>query len=156
MFGLKARAASAVIHPMMKRLKYVSRQAQPMNRSEIEAMVAAASYANAARGITGALIVTGHVFFQILEGPTAEVDALFAKIKADPRHTDVVCLAEQDAREIRFFPYWGMRRIALEETPAAITMKTLVHQLSSTEGPEREALSAELARLMRGELRAAA
>lgn len=127
-----------------------------MDRAAIDALVAKASASNAAVGVTGALMVTGTVFFQILEGPTAAVDALFAKIAADPRHTDVVCLSEQDGREMRLFPEWGMRRVSLDETNTSIKMEAIVRQLWMTEGSERAAMADELARLMRADLRSAA
>lgn len=141
---------------MLKRIKYASRQEVPMDRAAIDALVAKASASNAAVGVTGALMVTGTVFFQILEGPTAAVDALFAKIAADPRHTDVVCLSEQDGREMRLFPEWGMRRVSLDETNTSIKMEAIVRQLWMTEGSERAAMADELARLMRADLRSAA
>lgn len=140
---------------MLKRIKYVSRQAEPLTRPEVDALVDASSRANSALGISGALVVAGNVFFQILEGPPAEVDALFTKIASDPRHTDVVCLTVQLDREVRLFPQWGMKRAASLTSPAAVTMEAIVRQLAMTDGPQRERMANDLARLMASELRAA-
>ena len=41
---------------------------------------------NAAMGVTGALVLYDDFFAQVLEGPGATVNALFAKIRSDARH----------------------------------------------------------------------
>jgi hypothetical protein len=40
--------------------------------------------------VTGALLVTGHSFAQMLEGERADVEEAYARIQRDPRHTDLV------------------------------------------------------------------
>lgn len=58
-------------------------------------------------GITGLLYDDGVRFLQVLEGEMDQVDATFARIKADPRHRAVVVLSRRpiDARE---FGDWAM------------------------------------------------
>ena len=57
--------------------------------------------------VTGMLLYTEGSFFQVLEGPTAAVDATFATIAADPRHTRAVTIIrERIAR--RAFGEWSM------------------------------------------------
>lgn len=140
---------------MIKRLKYLSRQSHPMTRSEIDEIVAAARVRNAQLGITGALVATGNVFFQIIEGPVAAIDMLFAAISADKRHRDVVCLAVQDDRQERMFPKWSMERVTLESSPEAATAEEMLRRLVAAEPEESAALSAELSRVMAAQLLAA-
>ena len=57
--------------------------------------------------ITGFLVFGGDRFLQLLEGPAGEVDATFARIHQDARHTDVTLIA-QGAAERRLFRDWNM------------------------------------------------
>jgi len=98
----------------MKRIKYVSQFAKDLSRDEIAALAERSARNNARLGITGILMTSGRMFFQILEGPAENVDEIFKRIVADQRHRDVLLLdAEEDAGE-RFFPDWSMRKIDLD------------------------------------------
>ncbi len=63
---------------------------------------------NARDGLTGALIVRGDLYLQLLEGPETPLLAAYARIKADNRHLAVkqLSLASVDTR---MFPDWTMR-----------------------------------------------
>jgi hypothetical protein len=98
----------------MKRIRYVSQFARDLGPADIDAVVARAASNNAARQVTGILMSSGRVFFQILEGPEAAVDELFARIRSDARHRDVLLLATEHDVPSRFFPDWSMRRVALD------------------------------------------
>jgi len=135
----------------LKRLKYLSRQTRPMTRAEIDEIVATARQCNAERAITGALVATGNVFFQILEGPADAVDLVFAKIRADVRHADVICLAEQLECEGRLFPLWRMERVALEGTPASAAIEEKLRELARSDGAARYDLTRELSRMIAAE-----
>ena len=103
----------------MKRLKYVSRFAKEMTRGGIDELVAQASTRNRSLQITGVLVTTGEMFFQILEGPEESVDEVYRAIVADERHTDVLLLnAEEDVPD-RIFPDWSMRKVSLDGADAA-------------------------------------
>ena len=58
--------------------------------------------------ITGALVCRADVYLQMLEGPTAAVDAAFARIGLDDRHQEVTLLYRRPVAE-RLFPGWSMR-----------------------------------------------
>jgi hypothetical protein len=103
----------------MKRLKYVSRQARRLADAEIDALVAGASSHNEHQGISGILVTTAGLFLQVIEGPADAIDALFARIEKDPRHTDVLLLESLDDVEDRIFPDWSMRRFDLDASDAA-------------------------------------
>jgi len=97
----------------IKRLKYVSRFAERMSEDQIQEMADKAAADNQARGITGVLMTTGGLFFQVIEGPDDEVDALFARIAIDPRHTDVALLGVEQTED-RLFSDWGMKALNLD------------------------------------------
>ena len=63
---------------------------------------------NPRHDLTGALIVRGDLYMQLLEGPDAAVTATFAKVARDDRHLSVRLLS-REAVPARLFPDWTMR-----------------------------------------------
>jgi len=94
------------------RIKYVSRHTRPMTPAGVTALVKHAQAKNARLGVTGILVSTGGLFYQIIEGPESEVTTLYQTIDADPRHTDVLVLDRSIAAG-RIFPDWSMRMLSL-------------------------------------------
>ena len=62
---------------------------------------------NQAANITGVLLYDGTRFLQVLEGEKGVIEAVFARILLDCRHTDVQILAN-GATERRQFKSWAM------------------------------------------------
>lgn len=58
-------------------------------------------------GITGALICRNDIYLQLIEGLAQAIDALYSRILADDRHTNVELLLTEDMGE-RMFPAWAM------------------------------------------------
>jgi hypothetical protein len=71
---------------------------------------------NAGLEITGALMLYDDWFAQVLEGPQAAVEALYARIKADPRH-DAIRLSEAGPVPKRQFEKWAMAIVAEHHEP---------------------------------------
>jgi hypothetical protein len=71
---------------------------------------------NAALGVTGALMLYDDWFAQVLEGPQAVVEALYGKIKQDPRH-DTIRLNEAGPAPKRLFGKWAMAVVAEHHEP---------------------------------------
>ncbi len=136
----------------LKRIKYVSRQKVPMTRDEIDDIVRVSARNNPRRDVTGAMMASGSIFFQILEGPEASVDALVDVIRNDPRHVDFVCLGVQEACSTRLFPEWAMTRLILEAHPRGVEIE---ERLASVVASNDVDATEELARLLWAELRAA-
>lgn len=63
--------------------------------------------------VTGALLVTDHYFVQTLEGDEAQVRALFARISADERHSEVTVVSESVPGS-RVFSKWAMARVSAD------------------------------------------
>ena len=107
---------------MMKRITYISHFAEDLSKQDIEAIGDVAIRRNQRDEITGVLLCSGGMFFQVIEGEDGRIDDLFIKILADSRHTDVLCLkTEMDVQE-RQFPEWSMKVFNLDET-SGILMK---------------------------------
>ena len=92
-------------------LVYCSRAAPGMDDESISRIIVAAKYNNPRFGITGLLVFGSGIFFQWLEGPRDNVTSLLKIITADPRHTDVVVLREENEIRDRLFPDWGMELV---------------------------------------------
>jgi hypothetical protein len=123
----------------MKRIKYASLFAAELTHADIEEIVTRAAARNATLGITGILMTSGRLFYQVIEGPDPEIDELFAAIRRDPRHRDILLLAEEATAE-RAFPDWGMRRVDLgadAEARLRSARELLVEVLSRRHETER-------------------
>ncbi|EAQ24548.1 MULTISPECIES: BLUF domain-containing protein [unclassified Roseovarius] len=62
---------------------------------------------NARDDVTGALIVRGDMYLQLLEGPKSKVEATYERIIQDDRHVNPVRLLTHEI-DARMFPEWSM------------------------------------------------
>lgn len=85
---------------------------------------------NAAAGITGALVLYDDWFAQVLEGPEAEVHALYDRIRRDPRH-DSVEIDSAEPAPTRLFSRWAMALVA-EHGQADIPLGAAVGGVAET------------------------
>lgn len=99
---------------IMKRIKYVSRFAMPFREAELEELGERAAEKNKDLDVTGVLITSGGLFYQVLEGPNEAVDEIFGYIRADKRHTDLVVLGVEEDINQRLFPDWSMKTVNLD------------------------------------------
>ena len=101
------------------RLVYRSRSRIPAaeSRRELGALFSQARSHNKRKGITGALLLSENHFVQTLEGDETEVQALLARIRADPRH-DALEVLETALVAERVFARWAMARVGeADDTP---------------------------------------
>lgn len=94
---------------MPLRIVYVSTLKPDFDQSELVGLVEKAAAFNRNNDITGVLAIEDNRVCQILEGPEAEVEALYRRIKADTRHSAVTLLTKDIIDEVTF-PDWGMAR----------------------------------------------
>ena len=90
----------------MKQLIYRS-QPFGFERAMLAGILVQARHNNRRDGITGALVCRQDLYLQLVEGPEAAIDALYAKIVADDRHCDVTPLLTETV-STRMFPEWEM------------------------------------------------
>lgn len=102
--ALKSRIkiAAPVYH-----LVYVSTASKTMRTSQLDDLLAVARQPNALVGITGLLVYGGGNFMQLLEGSRSEVEKIYRRIEADPRHFDVTTILSVDSPE-RWCADWAM------------------------------------------------
>ena len=88
-------------------LVYASAATHSMDEEELAQILGSARENNGALGITGMLLYHEGSFLQVLEGEKSAVEALFAKIEKDERHTETLVLLRADVEE-RSFRRWSM------------------------------------------------
>lgn len=82
--------------------------------SELGRLFSAARSYNHAHDVTGALLLSGDVFVQTLEGDEDVVLALMDGIRADPRH-DRLEVIDTSLVDLRIFGWWSMARVGDDE-----------------------------------------
>jgi hypothetical protein len=99
------------------RLIYRSRDLIPLDnrKTELGALFSEARSNNKKQDITGALLVHGDWFAQVLEGSEAPIRTLFARIEQDGRHDNVSVIASGPAE--RVFGRWSMARVSADGEP---------------------------------------
>ena len=89
------------------RLFYVSAVAVPYDGDAVPAILAVSRRNNWRLDVTGCLLFSGSYFGQVLEGAKPVVEALAARIAADPRHGRV-CVLSQSSSATRRYNDWSM------------------------------------------------
>ena len=89
-------------------LLYSSRSLVALGSPEMASIGVESYRNNRRRAITGALAADGDSFVQLLEGAEDDVDALFERIRLDPRHRDVRLLLREPLAARRL-PGWSMK-----------------------------------------------
>ena len=106
---------------LMKRVRYISRFSSSLSSQDIETIIETSQKNNPSRQITGMLMATGDLFYQLLEGPRNEIDALYARISKDPRHEQILLLESETGDFDRICPDWAMQKVDLSLKSAAET-----------------------------------
>ncbi|WP_375463733.1 BLUF domain-containing protein [uncultured Methylobacterium sp.] len=101
--------------PELYHFVYCSRAADGVDDAEVGRIVESAQRHNPARGITGVLVFGSGVFFQWIEGPTAQIQKLIASLHSDTRHYDIVPLSQSEEKRERLYPNWDMEKVEAED-----------------------------------------
>lgn len=127
----------------MKRIKYISRFSREMTAGEIHRIVAVAAQNNAEKGITGILMASGRLFFQIIEGPEEEINRLWQSILHDPRHKDIILLNSETGSFNRLYPDWSMRGMVLDAESELRTgpLEAIVEMIAEWEKRKKHLIS---------------
>lgn len=88
------------------KLVYVSRPFG-FDSAALNGILSDARRCNLRDDITGALICRADIYLQYLEGPKTSIEAAYARIMADDRHTEVKRLVSTQITT-RMFPKWAM------------------------------------------------
>ena len=91
----------------MHHIIYLSRAAHALDETQLQALLLQARTDNARQHVTGALLYGDGQFLQVIEGEAATLNALYARLLQDPRHTQLVKFADK-AITARSFADWAM------------------------------------------------
>ena len=91
----------------MQALVYISQATDDLSEEGVDRIVVSALRNNPGFGLTGMLLWSERSFAQLLEGPSRGLDAMMARICADPRHAGVRVLSRWES-EARLFREWSM------------------------------------------------
>lgn len=80
---------------------------------------------NRKNNLVGALYYGNGCFFQCLEGQKSDIDALYAKLEKDPRHTDLKVLSIEPIQQVGFVS-WEMKYAQIDQEVRAFLKN---HQL---------------------------
>jgi Sensors of blue-light using FAD len=113
-----ADPASAAGSGDVFRLIYRSRNKIPVEqrKAELGLLFTAARSNNKRQHISGALLIQGGWFAQVLEGDERAVRELFARIEADPRH-EGIWVIQSGMTGLRRFSRWAMARVSVDGQP---------------------------------------
>ncbi len=100
----------------MLQIVYASAASVPMPQTVLADMLIHARAKNQRINVTGFLLYDQGSFLQVLEGPPAAVEALYATIAADPRHQRLRILSRKTVAE-REFGDWTMAFVRQEDDP---------------------------------------
>lgn len=128
---------------MLVRLVYASRAVDDVSQEQLLNILSQSKANNPESGITGVLCSSGPVFLQCLEGGRMQINALYNRIAADPRHSDVVILSYQEISE-RDFANWSMGVVNLEQVNVSLLLK---YSETATLDPYRVSGTASMALL---------
>jgi len=86
---------------------YSSASTNDVSPIDLAALLAECREKNSKAGLTGMLLYGNRTFFQVLEGDRPVVEALLAKLAADPRHERLTKIILEPIEE-RSFAQWTM------------------------------------------------
>jgi hypothetical protein len=88
-------------------LIYASQAVKPMSAKELLEILQASRENNQRQHITGKLVYKDSIFLQVLEGEESDLETVWANIKEDPRHHNIVEISYKPIEE-RDFTEWAM------------------------------------------------
>lgn len=115
----------------MRRIRYVSEMVESVTAEDVDDIARVSEANNARDGITGMMMASGRLFFQLVEGPDDAVEALYRRILADRRHRNVMVLGDERGELARQCPDWAMKRMDLS-LDAAVRSEPLMAILETS------------------------
>ena len=115
----------------LRRLMYLSKTTEQelCNPEYLADMAHVATMRNMEIGVSGFLLYSSPFFFQVIEGTDEDLDFLFAKIGADPRHERCIVLANGPCTG-RLYGDWHMKDSHIENITSHPAIKTILYQIA--------------------------
>jgi hypothetical protein len=107
---------------MLVRLLYTSRAVGHPDPAMVGTILQQSRKHNPAAGITGVLCHSERLYLQVLEGGRDQVNQLYSRLLADPRHSAVTLLHYEEIRERRYAG-WTMGQTNLDKLNPATLLR---------------------------------
>lgn len=125
---------------MLHQLIYYSDARGVIDTASVNQILTSSRRNNAMSHISGLLLFLEGRFFQVLEGPPAQLKTTFQRIGKDPRHKNVQIVASSPIRA-RAFPMWSMgytapERLSAEARNSAFALSEIVPINSERRGDD--------------------
>jgi hypothetical protein len=91
----------------MHHIIYLSWATTPFTTAQLQKLLTGARRRNNELAVTGVLLYGNERFLQVLEGKEALVQEVYAQIRQDPRHHNILTFANKPIAE-RAFQEWAM------------------------------------------------
>lgn len=133
-------------HDRLVRLVYLSTAADSIDLARLNAILARARRNNVENRITGLLMFHEGRFMQILEGRAEDVERTFSRISANPLHSDIVRLQDDEIEE-RCFSQWtmgfvGVNALETEGKDSLIELSSLCEKMDAREMVQSDEVAA--------------
>jgi hypothetical protein len=134
----------------LKRIIYVSRCDPSLSKQELNDIASKSIANNKQLNVTGILLYTTGVFYQVIEGEESVINSLYHRIQQDHRHFEVITAKEElDLTESeRQFSSWSMNTVNLDEdlqdNVFAQTMRKMIQLMDKHQAFEDEKLALDL------------
>ena len=102
----------------MEQIIYTSIASPQVDGGEIFKIISSAAQRNRERDVSGMLVLVDRRFFQAIEGPKANINALLAALQADNRHHSLRVLRRRTI-VARQFGNWSMQRFKVHDIRTA-------------------------------------
>jgi hypothetical protein len=91
----------------MHHIIYLSWAVAPFTNAQLQGLLTRARRRNTELAITGILLYGNERFMQVLEGEEAALQEVYAQIRQDPRHYNILTFANKPVAQ-RAFKEWAM------------------------------------------------
>lgn len=145
---------AAVGGQYLVRLTYVSRSTSKIDGAGFKQILEHAQRQNSRRGITGMLCFNSDLFLQTIEGSRPVINALYSRLVADPRHSDVQ-LVELVEIPRRNWGQWSMGYAVASSTNREVFLRYSAAEVFEPYSMTAEAIQSLLKELAFSEMRPA-
>lgn len=99
----------------LRAVAYASEATSGLSMDHVDDLAVAAARFNFEAGVTGVLLYDGLRFLQYIEGPEDSINVVYSRILSARSHCEVIELGRGRVSG-RFFPYWSMRLLWVDDS----------------------------------------
>lgn len=122
---------------MIYEICYLSKASPHLTNNELKNVLEKTTHYNNSNGITGVLLFSSGIFFQVLEGDETLVTNLFCnKIMKDTRHSDVYVILRKNTK-VPFFSGYSSKINTSQQHIEVAQLKKYIEKNNILNNPDR-------------------